>query len=257
MRALVPSTGDDPDIHEWYAQNWVEHGGLRADFVSSVDGAVAVAGVSRGLQTPGDNRVFAALRDLADVVLVGSGTATAERYRPVRLPAERVQRRRDRGISATFTTAVLSGSLRLDPEAELYAGSAADTPTIVYTTRQGDRSIRSVLSRTCEVVDVGEHTVALAEVLRDLSRRGLTRQLCEGGPTLFAQLVAADLVDELCLSISPLLAGPGAGRITTGPLWAAARRLRLVGLLEEDGALFARYARVIRTRPGPARCRPI
>ena len=78
MRALLPRFADDPDVHAHYARDWVARGGVRVNFVSAADGAVTADGKSKGLQTPGDNRVFAALRDLADVVLVGAGTAVAE-----------------------------------------------------------------------------------------------------------------------------------------------------------------------------------
>jgi riboflavin biosynthesis pyrimidine reductase len=72
----------------------------------------------------------------------------------------------------------------------------------------------------------------------------LTRVLCEGGPTVFTQAVAAGEVDEVCLSLSPLLAGPGPGRITAGAPWpSGTTRFALHGLLEEDGALFLRYRR--------------
>jgi riboflavin biosynthesis pyrimidine reductase len=74
-----------------------------------------------------------------------------------------------------------------------------------------------------------------------LEERGLRRILSEGGPTAFADLVAGGVVDELCLSLSPVLVGPGPARITAGAQWEAPVGLRLVGLLEEDGALFLRY----------------
>ena len=75
-----------------------------------------------------------------------------------------------------------------------------------------------------------------------LEDRGFRRILSEGGPTSFAELAAAPgVVDELCLSLTPLLAGPGPARITAGAPWARSRALDLTGLLEEDGALFLRY----------------
>ncbi len=88
----------------------------------------------------------------------------------------------------------------------------------------------------------GDDQVDLGAVLADLRGRGLTRLLCEGGPTLFASLAGAGLIDELCLTISPLLAGPGSGRLTAGDAWPAPRDVRLLGLLTEDNALFGRYA---------------
>ena len=100
MRALLPVPADGAasapefDLHAHYAAGWTDRGGLRVNFVCAADGAVHASGRSAGLQTPGDNAVFAALRDLADVVLVGSGTAVAEGYRPAKPgPRRRALRR--------------------------------------------------------------------------------------------------------------------------------------------------------------------
>src|SRR3954451_15064069 len=116
MRALLPESADDVDLHAFYAADWLDRGGLRVDFVCSADGAAQAEGRSAGLQTPGDNRGFAALRDLADVVLVGAGTARAEGYRAIRLTPQRLALRREYGLSEQLPIAVTSRSLRLDPD---------------------------------------------------------------------------------------------------------------------------------------------
>jgi riboflavin biosynthesis pyrimidine reductase len=246
MRALLPRAESDIDVHDFYAQDWIDPGGVRANFISSVDGAVTVAGLSRGLQTHGDNRVFGALRDLADVVLVGAGTARAEKYAAIHLAPERREIRRRFGLAATMPTAVVSRSLRLDPDSPLITDAEPDARTIVITCAAGDPAVRAALERRADLVVCGDADVDLARAYAALQERGLRRVLAEGGPTLFADLVHAGVMDELCLSISPILAGPGAGRITAGSIWPVAdgerHPLRLAGLLEEDGALFCRYA---------------
>src|SRR5947199_6806078 len=126
MRALLPESADDVDLHAFYATDWLDRGGLRVDFVCSADGAAQADGRSAGLQTPGDNRVFAALRDLADVVLVGAGTATAEGYRPIVLGEQRVAVRRRYGLRDVLPTAILSRNLHLDPGAAIFAPTARD-----------------------------------------------------------------------------------------------------------------------------------
>jgi riboflavin biosynthesis pyrimidine reductase len=243
MRALLPEKADDVDLHRHYSRHWLEAGGVRANFISSVDGAVTVAGLSRGLQTPGDNRVFAVLRDLADAVLVGAGTARLEGYAVVQLSAHRRALRGQFGLDETLPTVVVSHSLQLDPGTALFA---ADGPrTIVITRAAADQSVRAQLEAVADVLVCGDEVVDLGAARVALAERGLTRLVCEGGPTLFADLAQAGLVEELCLTVSPQLAGPGAGRITGGPGWpldmAGRNRLRLEGLLEEDGALFCRY----------------
>lgn len=240
MRVLLPQPGDaaDVDIHAHYARDWVARGGVRVNFVASVDGAVTANGRSKGLQTPGDNQVFAALRDLADVVLVGAGTAVTEGYRRPHPTGDALERRREHGLPDVLRLAVLSRTGRgLTPDLPLFAAGDAPPPILVTTAGADVDAVRDV----AEVIVAGASAIDEGHARRELASLGLTRVLCEGGPTVFAQWAAADQVDELCLSLSPLLAGPGPGRIAAGEQWPSARDLVLDGVLEEDGALFLRY----------------
>jgi riboflavin biosynthesis pyrimidine reductase len=256
MRLLLPSPApsgqpDTVDLHAHYATNWLEQGGVRVNFVSSLDGAATSDGLSRGLQTPGDNAVFGVLRDLADVILVGAATAAAENYRPAH-PSERRQAiRRAHGLAEVPAVAVISSSLELDLTHSLFA-EAVDAPTLILT------GSAAPVSRRNDIIDLaGGHSrlqlieapathgggVDVAAAIEGLRELGYRRILCEGGPRLFGSAVAAGAVDELCLSLSPLLIGPAAGRIVAGEDWPAEFRpqLELTGLLTEDGALFCRY----------------
>ncbi|MEO6884984.1 MAG: pyrimidine reductase family protein [Jatrophihabitantaceae bacterium] len=246
MRALLPEPDrditSDVDLHEFYANGWVDGGGLRINFVSSVDGAATAEGVSGGLQTPGDNKVFGVLRDLADVIVVGAGTARTEAYKPSKPGAARRAIRRSHGFAEYPPIAVVSRSLRLDPTAALFTSTDPAARTIVITCEAGDPAVRTALEPIADVLVLGEHDVDLAAARAALIERGLTRILSEGGPTLFGDLARAGQVDELCLSLSPLLSGPGARRIIAGQMWpGSTARLTLTGLLEEDDALFCRY----------------
>src|SRR5207249_617569 len=124
MRAMLPDLVDDVDVHAFYADGWIDGGGLRVNFVTSADGAAQAEGKSEHLQTAGDNRVFAALRDLADVVVAGAGTVTIEGYRAVTVSDERAALRREYGLRDVLPTAVISRSLRLDPESALFADAS-------------------------------------------------------------------------------------------------------------------------------------
>lgn len=245
MRALLPDAEPDVDVHDCYARDWLDSG-VRANFISSVDGAATVAELSGGLQTPGDNRVFAALRDLADVVLVGAGTARAEGYSAIHLSSARRATRRRFGLAEGLPTAVVSRSLRLDPDSTLFTDAEPEARTIVVTCGVGNPAVRAALEQVADVLVCGDDDVDLASARSALAERGLRRVLAEGGPTLFADLVHNDVLDELCVTVSPLLVGPGAGRISAGAIWPIAggerHPLRLRGLLEEDEALFCRYA---------------
>jgi riboflavin biosynthesis pyrimidine reductase len=248
MRALLPGPAaradhvDQVDVHAYYADGWLGDGGVRVNFVASADGAATEDGRSRGLQTPGDNRVFAALRDLADVVLAGAGTVRAEGYAAITVSDQRRALREHYGLRPKLPTAVVSRSLLLDPAHDLFTAAPADAATIVLTCAAADPARRAELELVADVVVCGNESVDLVAACAALRERGLTRVLCEGGSILFAQLAAAGVVDELCLSVTPLLAGPGARRIVAGEPWPGdPRTARLTGLLEEDGALFCRY----------------
>lgn len=239
MRALLPEALHHLDLHTFYADKWLDVGGVRVNMISSVDGAASAAGLSAGLQTPGDNRVFAVLRDLADVVLVGSGTVIAEDYGALRLSPDRLAVRAQFGLAPQLPIAVASRSLTFDLRMKLFA-DAAHRP-LVLTCAAADSDRRQALERVADVVVTGEHDIEPAAARQVLAERGLSRVLCEGGPTLFGRFAMAGAVDELCLSLAPMLTGPGAPRIIGGSEWAAGpRRFALSSLLEEDGALFLR-----------------
>ena len=244
MRSLLPEPSGPLDDDQLAARYAVPATGgrphLRLNFVASADGAATVRGLSSGLQTPGDNRVFALLRDLADVVLVGAGTIRLEGYGALRPGPDRRRRRQAHGRAELPVLAVVSRRLDLDPAAALF--TAAPVRTVVITHEASPPGARAALAEVADVVVAGGSAVDLPAALAALADRGLPRILCEGGPHLFGSLLAARCVDELCLTVTPMLAGPGAGRIVAGPPLPAPAPVRLAHLLEEDGALFGRYA---------------
>jgi riboflavin biosynthesis pyrimidine reductase len=244
MQQLFPPSGTDSnlDVHDFFGRDWLDGGGLRVNFIASVDGAITVSGKSAGLQTPGDNLIFAALRDLADVVLVGAGTARDEGYTALNPSAARAEKRVANGLAPTLPIAIVTRSLGVDPTSALFTAAHPDARTLIFTCASANPAEHAELTEVAEVIICGEHEVDLSEVHGVLAGRGLGRILCEGGPSLFASLAQTGNVTELCLSISPLLAGPGSGRVTNDPQWPlGALPLELSGLLEEDGALFTRY----------------
>jgi riboflavin biosynthesis pyrimidine reductase len=212
---------------------------LRANMVASADGAGVLGGLSEGLSSPGDRRVFGVLRALADVVMAGAGTVRAENYKPAR--DRREWRFARAGRTVTPPIAVISASLDVDPGAVLFTGAPADARTIVITCERSPADRRRALAEVADVIIAGDSVVDLKLAVLALRERGLVRMLCEGGPRLLADLVATGLLDELCLTIGPLLAGPGATRIVSGPPLAQERPMSLRHVLEEDGYLFCRY----------------
>jgi riboflavin biosynthesis pyrimidine reductase len=211
MRALLPAPVADVDVHEFYAADWLARGGVRAVFVASADGAASAGGRSAGLQTEGDNVVFRAKRDLADVVLGGSATALAEGYAAVEPSSRRAEVRSRYGLPQPLVTAVLSRSLDLNPSSGLFASRQA-ARTIVLTCDAAPADRRTALAEVADIAVCGDDRVdpLLARVA--LEDRGLTRIQAEGGPRAFASQVAAGTVAELCLSRTPKISGPGPTR---------------------------------------------
>jgi riboflavin biosynthesis pyrimidine reductase len=207
--------------------------------VTSADGAAYVDGRSTGLSSPDDKRIFGVLRALADVILVGAGTARAEEYRPaLRRPSLASLRE---GRPQTPPIALVTRSLGLNLASSLFTGAPPDARTIVITCAASDAGLRAETAKVADVIVAGEESVDLAAALSELKARSMSRVLCEGGPHLLGDLAAAGLLNELCLSVGPTLAGPGASRVIAGqPLPASPMTLRHV-LAGADGFLFLRY----------------
>lgn len=214
---------------------------LRANFVSSLDGAVESDGFSRGLSNDADRHVFALLRVHADAIMVGAGTLRHEGYGAVRTPADQLDRRRAAGQAEHPTLVVVSAAAELDPAHRMF--TEAPVRPIVITRQDAPTDRRAALDAVADVVTCGESVVDLAVARTELTGRGLTQVLCEGGPHLFGALLAADLVDELCLTVSALLTGAGAGRIVAGAGRADPRVMRLAHVIESGDTLFTRYVR--------------
>ncbi len=235
-----PAALDDDGVFEAYGLQrkgpW-----LRANFVSSLDGAAESDGYSRGLSSPVDKRVFALLRAHADAIMVGAGTLRHEGYGPARTPADQLARRHTAGLAEHPTLVIVSAALNLDPSHRVFTEAPVRPIVIAHAGAPDDR--RAALAPVADVITCGESVVDLSVALAELARRGLAQVLCEGGPHLFGSLLAANLVDELCLTVSALLTGPGAGRIVAGPGRSEPLPMRLAHLLEADGTLLTRYTR--------------
>jgi riboflavin biosynthesis pyrimidine reductase len=228
---------------------------VRANMVASVDGAISVDGRSGGLAGVADRLVFRVLRSLADVVLVGAGTARAERYGQVRPGDVWLRLRRDK--PPTPPIAVVTRRLDLPLDSRLFGGQ--DRPggdnaprTIVLTTELVPKDQLKAAGEVADVIVAGERDVPAAAAISALTDRGYQHILTEGGPRLLGGLIAAGLLDELCLTVSPVLeGGHSAARVTAAPVEAPVVppvQLRLEVLLEDDGYLFSRYIRASEDR---------
>jgi riboflavin-specific deaminase-like protein len=232
---------NEADLRDLYASDR-SRPRVRVNFVSSLDGAVEVEGRSRALSGEADRAVFRLLRQLSDAIMVGAGTVRQEGYGPARVDPDVAAGRVGAGLPEQPTMVIVSASLDLDHGARIFVEAPVRPIVLTHDGAPTDR--RAALETVADVVSCGPSVVDLAAGLADLHRRGLREVLCEGGPHLFGALLAADLVDELCLTVSPLLVGDGPGRIVAGGTRDEPARMSLAHLIAAEGMLLTRYRRV-------------
>ena len=201
---------DSVDLEEKYAYPSNGKAWIRSNFVSTLDGAAFGSdGLSGALGGPDDTRVFSLLRSLADVIIVGAGTARAEGYQPVKASEVDADLRRRLGLKPIPPIAIVSKSLNI-PIGLITPGQ------IVITTVDAPKARVEALREQVDVIAVGTGEIDWTAARAALFAAGHTRMLCEGGPTLHGTLVEQDQLDELCLSIAPTLAAGAAPRIAHG-----------------------------------------
>ena len=206
------------------------------DMVASADGKAALEGRTKGLSGPADRQVFHHLRTQADAVMVGAGTLRAERYgRMVRDPPLREKRRRE-GLAPDPLACLVSGRLDLPHDLPLLADPASRVVVLTASSASLPDAAAGVeyLRGAGRVLDLGP----LVGRLRD--EFGVRSILCEGGPTLNSSLLREGLVDELFLTVSPMLVGGDAITIVAGEGLPAPVGLELISLLESGSHLFLR-----------------
>ncbi|MFI7511450.1 dihydrofolate reductase family protein [Micromonospora aurantiaca] len=252
IRDMWPKPGlvdlDDDELHDRLA---TDAGHLRLLAVTSIDGLAAVNGTSAALSSPGDQRVYQAVKRDADVLLVGAGTVRAEQYGPTPLSALQIARRRSLGLAPYPTVAVVSRSLDLDlagPLFQHHTGRHVPPRPIVIAPAAAAARIDPALAERVDLVVAGETDVDLALAVQQLRSQGHQQLVCEGGPSLAGAMTRAGLLDEICMTVTPqLLATPGpritdssgAGQGTDD--WQLRR-----SLIDEQGNLFLRYDRLPR-----------
>lgn len=239
MRRLLPDPTDDVDLIAAYAYPQ-ERPWLRGNMIASADGAATLDGRAGGLGNPADQRVLGLLRALSDVVIAGAGTVVTEGYGPARARDEYQAARAAAGQPPAPVMAVVSNQLRLDFSSR-YFTQARERP-IVVTSKAAPADLLRAAHQVADVIVAGAQVVDPALMVQALGERGHTRLLCEGGPTFLGACVAAGALDELCLTISPLLVGGPARRILDGPVISPPAEMRLTQLLiDDDDLVYARY----------------
>ncbi|MBM7849130.1 dihydrofolate reductase family protein [Arthrobacter roseus] len=242
---MYPQPGgalDDAQLLAIYAYSDPSKSCARFNFVATADGAANHQGVSGGLGGPADKKVFGLLRRLADAVVVGAGTVRAEGYAGELLDAQGQQWRLGHGLATHPALVIISGSLDMASDADIFSRSPVQP--IVLTTERAPLESRYRIAEVADVVVAGVDELDVEAALGELSDRGLTRLLCEGGPGVFGAFQAAGRVDELCLTFSPSLAGGGGPRIVSGS-GHELQALALNHVLVSGSEVLLRYRRAV------------
>ena len=207
------------------------------NMIASIDGATTLEGTSSALGDADDRAVFQALRTVPDVILVGAGTVRAENYGPVALDEEKRARRETQGRSSVPLLAIVTGRLDLDHETKVFSNS--EYRPMVITSTNANPAKMALLGDAAEVVILDELTPEA--ILGQLGAASVI--LCEGGPTLGGQFVASGLVDEINVTVSPLLVSGDSNRIVRGEEADPPLGMRLDRALVGERSLFLRYLR--------------
>lgn len=207
------------------AYPWPEGRWVRALMLQSLDGAVVGDdGSSRSLSCEADRQVLLEVRREAQAIVIGASTLRAERYVPMRATTRRL--------------VVVSRSLDLPWELPLWTQSGARP--IVATCAASDAQAREVAEEHADLIVLPGERVSLRDLLDALAERGITRVVVEGGPTLLAQALAQDIIDELDLTLAPLLVGRSDA---PGALHDPPAAFALESLMTHEGYTFLRYLR--------------
>lgn len=228
---------DPVDLQMSYPRGRSDRPWVVANFISTIDGAAVVDGGSTAINDEDDKAMFAAIRTVADFILVGAGTVRAENYGPPSMDEARRERRMEARLDPEPHLVIVSGSLSVDPSHRVFGDPENRVTLLTSQEAPGDR-----VESLSEVADVVQ--------LDDMSADGILRYmrmgkvvLCEGGPSLFGQFVSEGLVDEMAWTVAPMLVAGDSPRISHSAERAADPEMRLDRVLYGDRSLFLRYLR--------------
>jgi riboflavin biosynthesis pyrimidine reductase len=240
----APRTLDETDLVELYRQPAPEgRGWVRSNFVMSLDGSVqGPDGRSGSINTESDHHLFALQRALADAILVGANTVRFEGYRAVDLEPWQLEIREQEGLAPYPMLAIISASADLDPVVATPAEGVGGAVMIITTAGKPADDLEPLRTAGITVLEAEGTTLDLAYIVDQLAGTGFQRLLCEGGPRLHNDLLAAGMLDEVCLTLAPVVVGGQGLRSTSGAALPVPSSFRLHHVLyADDGALFTDY----------------
>lgn len=238
-------TDDDGRLAAFYSYpEHLDRCWVRANMIASLDGGATDDGKAAGLAGSGDRALFSRMRQEADVVLVGASTVRIENYSGAQMSVAQRQERQRRGQAELPPIAIVTHSADFEHDAKIF--TRTEVPPLIMTSRDAVDDARGRFGSMAEVIDASStHTdrVDLAVVLKTFAERQLLRVLSEGGPGMISLLIEHGLLDELCVTIAPILVGGRARRIATGEGEAHTRMRRSHLLTDDEGYLYTRYVK--------------
>ena len=252
MRLIFDSDGtqvrelNDADLIELYRMRPPVDGAfVRSNFVMSLDGSVqGPDGRSGSINTPSDHHLFALQRGLADAVVVGAGTVRGEGYRAIDLSPWQRDLRAAEDLAPYPTLVIISSSADLDPQIAAPVEGAGGPVMIITTEGRPAERLDPLRQAGVEVVELPGPILDLGVAIDQLAGAGMPRLLCEGGPGLHRDLLAAGLLDELAITLAPVVVGGEGARSTSGAALDQPGDFALrLAIFDEDGTLFTVYAR--------------
>lgn len=213
--------------------------GVRVNMVNTLDNEAAFGGRVAAISDPTDHQLLLDLRAFADVLLVGAGTVRAESYGRVILTERQIRlRRATLGVTGSPPVAVVTTKGRLPTESRLFG---VEPRPLIITTALAAGSADP--DGDHEVIVAGHQRVDLVQAIDALRELGFRRILCEGGPSLLQALAAHDLIDEMCVTVSPMIAGGQGGSPRPKTTLGGPRRMKLAHVLSHNDFLYLRYTR--------------
>jgi riboflavin biosynthesis pyrimidine reductase len=223
------------NLYPWPNKPWI-----RANMVQSLDGSVTDLNKNTiSLSTDSDKQIFRLLRQLSEVILVGSRTAQSAPYLDIKINEQNKELRKKLRLTQKPRLAVVSNNLNFTKE--WFKSRTDDEQPIIYTSQSSEAGIRPFVG-LAEFVFCGQKELDLKSVKQDLVRRSFNRILCEGGPTLLHGLINNNLLDELDLSIvAKFSEGSELTPLLNGSKFRIPVNFKPIHVLQENQTIFMRY----------------
>jgi riboflavin biosynthesis pyrimidine reductase len=238
---ISDTPGGDPidlvELQMGYPRGRLDRPWVMANFITTIDGAAVVDGGSTAINDEDDRTMFGAMRAVPDFILVGAETVRAENYHPIELDEKRSQARLEAGLEEIPHLVVATRSLSLDPAMRVF-GNPKRRVTIL-TDEEAPAERAEALAEVADVVRLRGTTPA--DFLHYMRMAKVV--LCEGGPSLIGQFIAAGMVDEMAVTVAPMLVAGASKRLASGPAANPPLEMSLDRVLYGDRSLFLRYLR--------------